>query len=316
VWGVDPASIAAEWAPRRIMVGGLTSLLRALLIAEHRRPPTTTRQYYYPRLGAGQLYEGMARRCVDAGATFLYGHRAEAVQVDPGRITVRAVSGQATRDLELDALISTAPLPDLISALRPAPPREICQAAQALRYRGIIFVFVRLNRGIALGWDALYVPEPQYTFFRVEEPRLWSTGLVPPGKSSLCFEIAASPGDAAWSATDEELVATCLADFARIGFVIPAREVEGFDVARRAHVYPMHLVGTGEARERCLEWLAGLGPRLQSVGRQGAFRYLDMDESLEMGWRAAGVVNGDDPVPQMAQENRYLWDPKRQLAGS
>jgi protoporphyrinogen oxidase len=315
VWGVDPSVLAAAWAPRRIMVSGLAGFAKALLVSEHRRPATTTKRYLYPRRGAGQLYEALADRAERAGVEFRYHHRAETVDLSGGRVRVTARNGQSRAELEVDAVVSTAPLPDLVRAVRPAPPAEVLEAAGALRYRGIVFVFVRLDREVALGWDALYVPEPEYLFFRVEEPRYWSPMLVPENKSSLCFEIAASPGDAVWTATDQELVDACLRDFARMGFAIPAREVAGFDVARRAHVYPMQLVDTEPARATCLGWLATLRPRLQSVGRQGAFKYLDMDESLETGWRAADVLADQETDTEIVQEAAYLWDAGRQVAG-
>ena len=315
VWGVDPSMLAAAWAPRRIMVSGLAGFVKALLVSEHRRPATTTRHYLYPRRGAGQLYEALADQAERAGAEFRYRHRAETVDLRGDRVVVGARNGQGPVELVADAVVSTAPLPELVHAVRPLPPAEVLKAAGALRYRGIVFVFVRLDRELALGWDALYVPEPEYLFFRVEEPRYWSPDLVPPNKTSLCFEIAASPGDPAWTASDQELADACLRDFARMGFAIPAREVAGFSVARRAHVYPMQLVDTEPARGTCLEWLASLRPRLQSVGRQGAFKYLDMDESLETGWKAADVVAGQETDTEIAQEAAYLWDARRQVAG-
>lgn len=307
VWGVDPSILAAAWAPRRIMVSGLASFVKALLVSERRRPATTTKRYLYPRLGAGQLYETFAGRAEQAGVEFRYHHRVETIDLSGEAVVITASNGAGPTEMTADAVVSTAPLPDLIRAVRPEPPAEVLEAANALRYRGIVFVFVRLDREVALGWDALYVPEPEYLFFRVEEPRYWSAELVPDGKTSLCFEIAASPGDTVWVATDQELTDACLRDFASMGFAITPREVIGFDVARCAHVYPMQLVDTEPARAICLEWLATVGPRLQSVGRQGAFKYLDMDESLESGWKAADVLKGQGSDTEIAQEATYLW---------
>ena len=315
VWGVDPSMLAAAWAPRRIMVNGLAGFIKALLVSEHQRPATTTRHYLYPRRGAGQLYEGLADRAERAGAEFRYRHRVETIDLGGDRVVVTARNGQGPAELVADAVVSTAPLPDLVRAVRPAPPVEVLEAAGSLRYRGIVFVFVRLDREVALGWDALYVPEPEYLFFRAEEPRYWSPALAPDNKTSLCFEIAAFPGDPVWSATDQELADTCLRDLARMGFAIPAREVAGFHVARRAHVYPMQLVDTEPVRATCLEWLATLRPRLQSVGRQGSFKYLDMDEALESGWKAADVLGGEETDTEIAQEAAYLWDANRRVAG-
>ena len=75
----------------------------------------------------------------------------------------------------------------------------------------------------------------------------------------------------------------------------------------------MHLVDTDRAKGTCMDWLAGLRPRLQSVGRQGGFTYLDMDESLQTGWKAAGVLAGQDADAEIVQDAGYLWDARRQV---
>ncbi|MBM7789573.1 FAD-dependent oxidoreductase [Tenggerimyces flavus] len=327
VWGVDPSRIAAAWAPRRIMVGGLASLIKSVLVSDQHRPGTTVRRFLYPRLGVGQLYEALEQRCIAAGTEFRYGLVADSVELRTDEVVVGTKpacdSSAPAEPMEVaaDAVISTAPLPNLVHALRPAPPAEVLSAAGQLHYRGIVFVFVLLDRSVALGWDALYVPEPDYLFFRVEEPSLWSSALVPEGKTSLCFEIAASPGDRTWEADDEELVDRCLEDFARIGFVISVREVIAAKVARQPHVYPMQLVETEVQRIRCLNWIDELSPRVQSVGRQGAFAYLDMDNSIERGWAAAKVVQGEASASDGALDGefvsdvQYLWDSRRDLAG-
>ncbi len=316
VWGVDPGLIAASWAPRRIMVAGLGALIKSLLIAEARRPATTARRYLYPRLGAGQLYDRLAQRCEDLGATFQYGTRATSVMVEPDRIVVGLRREGVDSTLEADAVISTAPLPQVISMLSPTPPADVLAAAGKLGYRGIVFVFLRLARSLAIGWDNLYVPEPDYVFFRAEEPLFWSRDLVPPGHTSLCLEIAASPGDTLWEADDDRLARRCIEDLNRMGFVVAPREVLGCDVVRRAAVYPLRLVDTAAARRACLRYVDTLGPRVQSVGRQGAFRYVDMDQAIAMGWDAADTLLGTEGLGSGVEaDDLYLWDPRRKLAG-
>jgi protoporphyrinogen oxidase len=318
VWGVDPATISAAWAPRRIMVAGLAALIKTLLLSEARRPPTAMRQYLYPRLGAGELFEKLAERCAGQGVKFHYDTRATSVSLGSGEVTVATDRAGTAGSLTADAVISTLPLPDLVRMVQPAPPAGVLAAADHLGYRGIVFVFLRLARSAVLNWDNLYVPEPDYIFFRVEEPLFWSQALVPPGRTSLCLEIAATPGDAVWEADDEQITARCVDDLNRIGFSVTSREILGVDVVRKHAVYPLQLVGTRERRKECLDYITSLAPRLQSVGRQGAFRYIDMDQAIAMGWDAADMVTGAGEVEladDSAQTGGYQWDPQRKVAG-
>ncbi len=317
VWGIDPSLIAPEWAPRRIMVGGLLSLFKAMVIREDKRPAVTARHYFYPRLGSGQLYEALADRCQAAGSVLLYGRRCVSVAASPDQVFVEAETARGREEHVFDTLVNTAPLPDLIRSLRPLPPPDVLESAASLTYRGIVFLFIRLGRSVVLGWDALYVPEPDYLFFRVEEPACWSRDLAPQGKTSLCLEIAADPGDPAWCMEDGSLLKRCLEDLTRMGVVITAREILGYDVVRQRHVYPVQRVDTERPRTRCLQYLGTLSSRVLSIGRQGAFRYLNMDEAIQAGWRAADQIVAWRPPGDATQEKEagYFWDAKRQLAG-
>src|SRR6266545_545157 len=313
VWGVDPSMIASAWAPRRIMVGSLLRLLAQIFHAAG--PLATLKHYHYPRLGIGQLYEALAARIVSDGGSILLGHTAQSVQVDAAGVTVTVRSASEVRDFHADAIVNTAPLPFLLAHLAPRPPEAVVSAAKRLRFRGIVFVFVGLARSRGLGWDALYVPQPEYVFFRVDEPTRWSKDLAPAGMTSLCFEIAADPGDEVWEADPAKLIARCVSDLARIGVHITRREVVAAHVQRRPHVYPMELNDSRRDLQLCRDFVDTLGPQIQSVGRLGAFRYIDMDQAILMGLRAAGMIDGNGSKIERAAEGRgYLWSAERQLA--
>jgi hypothetical protein len=102
-----------------------------------------------------------------------------------------------------------------------------------------------------------------------------------------------------------------------IGFPIRDADVLGADVYRQADVYPLQLVDTADSLATCREFARSLGTRVQSVGRQGAFQYVDMDQAIEMGWSAArALVDGTGKVPaDLDLGSTFLWDPQRRLAG-
>ena len=62
--------------------------------------------------------------------------------------------------------------------------------------------------------------------------------------------------------------------------------VEDYQIVRERFAYPLYDLESGEKLSRIKDYLA-LFPRLQSIGRQGEFRYINIDDTLLAGFAAA-----------------------------
>jgi protoporphyrinogen oxidase len=76
-----------------------------------------------------------------------------------------------------------------------------------------------------------------------------------------------------------------MGDAHRQNFLDPAW-VRGYQVVRERFAYPMFDLGSEEKLSLIKEYLA-LFPRLHSIGRQGGFRYINIDDALLDGFAAA-----------------------------
>ncbi len=320
VWGRDPKYLHASWAAQRIMVPSLTAVLRETLSPARRRSRMFAETYLYPRLGIGQLFEAMAAEVRRLGGLISLESKCvslrRAARPSTGGLFTASWrepgdKGRAFRTLDVAGVVSTIPLENLVGLLDPGPPSSVAAAAAGLSYRALIVA------GLVFAWpqlmevDALYVPDPDYIFFRVEQPRLWSPALVPdPAMGSLLLEISCEPGDDTWRAPWKTLRPRVLGDLVRLGLITRHDEPRQATLFRARRAYPVNEIGSEARRETILGWLGGV-PGLEVCGRQGLFRYVDLDVAMLMGQAAARrIVAGPEAAPppdSFGRGGRHLW---------
>ncbi len=317
VWGRDPRELHASWAAQRIMVPSLFSALKEALIPARSKARLFAGSYYYPRRGIGQLYEVMAEEIrrlggrVELKAQCLTLRLRDATRAG---VEVRWTTGRpdtADSVVEAAGVVSTIPLETLVALVDPPAPKEVVQAAASLRYRSLVVA------GLVFDWpqfmepDALYVPDPSYLFFRVEQPRLWSQDLLAnPNRGSLLLEISCDPDDAIWRASWADLEDKVLADLVRSGLITGRDKPSEAYLFRARRAYPINELGSERSRQEILSWLSRF-PALEAAGRQGLFRYVDLDVATLMGQAAAKRLafgpSAAPPPDELGRDSEHLW---------
>ncbi|HRY61427.1 MAG TPA: hypothetical protein P5266_04450, partial [Candidatus Fermentibacter sp.] len=92
---------------------------------------------------------------------------------------------------------------------------------------------------------------------------------------------------------------------ARLG-LFERDDVLGSTVERQLHAYPVYAHGYAEASGAVLDALDGL-PGSVTCGRQGLFRYNNMDHSMEMGELAALELLGEGSVRERFDWSTGTW---------
>jgi protoporphyrinogen oxidase len=130
----------------------------------------------------------------------------------------------------------------------------------------------------------LYIPERKYTFFRIQEFPNWHPNTAPRGKTSLTLEIACEKGGRLWKMNDADFLEVCLADLKKMGIQLEGKIMDYFCTFAE-HAYPVYSLRYKEHLQKIYDFVKSL-KNLVICGRQGLFRYLNMDRAIENGFEA------------------------------
>ncbi|MFQ5400688.1 MAG: FAD-dependent oxidoreductase [Anaerolineae bacterium] len=314
VWGISGAELSAEWAAQRIGLPGIWQAIRHSLRPAANPPATAVSQFHYPRAGFGMIPQALLKEIQSGDGVVLTRTIPTRITAVPDgfEVAVRGPDGEEV--LHAAELISTIPLGQLLRLL-PTGNSNI-QAQARLHYRGLICLFLALNKERVTSDSWTYFPDPSFIFGRTHEPKNWSPQMVPEDSvTSLGVEIFATPAESGgsgpdapiWSWPDEAIAEKAIGQFARLGWFDPA-QVRDYWLLRLPHAYPIYDLGYRERLARVRAFLAQW-PRLHLVGRTGSFRYMNSDGVIEdvfrfLTARFPGAFPGEKTAVQpIAREN-------------
>lgn len=302
VWGVPCRDISSEWGAQRIKGLSVTRALAHAATGPFRRSADTAQKhsetslierFLYPKFGPGQMWEEVARRIGQLGGQINLGHKIVGVVHRDCRVSAIDVSDLATgevRRVACDGFISTLPVSNLISLLKPAEP-QLLRIAQGLPYRDFMTAGLLLRKMTARqagpqqaprngmppdNW--IYIQEPDVRVGRLQIFNNWSPAMVAdPNTIWLGLEYFCREGDDLWSMHDSAFIELAAGELEKIG-MIDRRDVLDGTVVRVPKAYPAYF---GDYRDfgqlrQYLDRFANLYP----VGRNGMHRYNNQDHSM------------------------------------
>ena len=286
VWGIPGSEIRAEWAAQRIKDFSLANAILSLTGLRRSRATTMIEQFRYPRLGPGQMWQAFRDDVETAGIGVELGTRCVEIRHRGGRVTSVVVDGPGGRtEHELDAVLSSIPLGELVARLSPAAPDSVLAAASALRHRSMCLIAIMTDEPEPFPDNWIYLHDPGVQAGRVQNFGAWSADMVPPGKTCLGVEYFCFEGDDIWTMDEAEAVALAAGELAAIGLIDRSRVTGGARV-RVPKSYPMYdaeYAGHVRTIRRHLDGFANL----QTCGRNGLHRYNNQDHSM---WTAVLAV--------------------------
>ena len=255
IWGLKPEELAVTLAQRRISANSLSKMTRKIFTALSASKSDGRGRFFYPQHGYGQISEAYYRGARDAGADIRLSSRVQSVQIENAAIKVvyQDIDGD-TLALDADQVWSTIPITILAKCLKPAVPSEVLQAAEAIRYRAMILIYLVLEQERFSEFDAHYFPEASIPISRLSEPKNYSNGQAPKDFTVLCAELPCAPEGPDWHKTDEELGRLVCESLGAAG--IPVRAPINEIATRRVRqAYPIYAKGYEDISIR---WIGGL----------------------------------------------------------
>src|SRR3989344_2598252 len=286
LWGRPNTEISADWIGQRTRGFDILTILKDLFFKQN-KVVSFVDEFSYPENGIGRIAERLAESITQGGGKIQLKSEVVGINSQKNKITsvvVRSKSGR--QKISADEFVSSIPLSDLVTALEPVANAEILSINQKLTYRDElqIAVFVKKTKITPDTW--IYVHSLEIPFVRMMEMDNWSDKLSPKGTTTLVFEIACNIGDHYWEMSDKELIALVIDSFIREFKVMKKTDVLGGMVHRMPKEYPVYHIGYKEDLDVLKQFL-GRFTNLQIIGRNGTFRYNNMDHSIEMGLYAA-----------------------------
>ncbi len=306
-WKMPPEQISGDWASQRISQLSLGDAVRKTLFRPREAPRSLVTSFIYPRRGGiGEIARGYVRALEAMGATVIFGAPVTRVHREGDRVTSVGYGGDTPGSVDGDEFVSTIPITVLARAVRPGAPEHVGKAIASLKYVSIIFIYLKLAKPQVSPDSWLYLPEDDLTIHRISEFKNFSPECAPPDKTMVCAEITCRIGDEHWRASEEELIATATRDLAKIGF-ITGEEVLGAFVKKIPHAYPVYDLEYKEHLTPVLDFVHTL-QNVKTGGRQGLFRYNNMDQSIEMGRKMAWTLVSEQDAGHeaVATESEYF----------
>jgi protoporphyrinogen oxidase len=306
LWGLEPEALAVTAARRRIA----NSSIRKILLKIMRQIPglksAKAGGFYYPRKGFGQISQALRAAGEAHGARFVLGARISRVEHDGKRVqAVHYQKDSYTIEVPVDAAWSTLPVSLLVQIMNPPPPPEIMAAAKAIRFRGMILIYLVLEQDQFSEFDAHYFPEESIPISRLSEPKNYSGSVEPRGLTVLCAELPSDPGEENWTLSDGELGSRLCRWLADVDLPVKA-PVRTTVTQRLGQAYPVYERGYAAHFDKMDQWLSALDGVL-TFGRQGLFAHDNTHHALTMAYAAADCFQSDGTF------NRALWSRHRRL---
>jgi len=293
LWGIEPSTLSADWASQRITVPSLAGLIRETVFPSKETVRSLVSTFHYPDGGIGNISLALASRITEMGGSILVSTEPTGIQRTDTGWGINLKNGH----LECEKIVNTIPVNDYTKLLGSILPGEVHEAASSLKFRALVFLTVLLNGEIEPSDHWIYTSEDRYLFNRLSIPRNFDKDAP----SQVVFEYSCQVGDRIWNMTTDELFESSVPGAEHLG-LFTADMVKGVDVKRISHAYPIYDLGYAEKTAVVLDALENLSGSV-TCGRQGLFRYNNMDHSIEMGKYAALEIMGKASV-----KNHFNWD--------
>ena len=307
LWGLPPEKLAVTLAERRVSSGSVGKILAKMMRMLPGMGSPTTGKFFYPRKGFGQISASMAAKATEQGATFRLGTDITRIERDGDQVNAVWIKENGTEVRHpADLVLSTIPLSTLVRLIDPPAPPEVQEAARAIKFRGMILLYLILKTDRFTEYDAHYFPELSIPISRMSEPKNYNSAKGPQGKTILCAELPCDPGEKWWGMTDAELGDHFCKWLGELGLPVTV-PVDRCETRRLSHAYPVYDLEFQARFDAIDHWLLGL-KGLLNFGRQGLFAHDNTHHAFAMSYGAVDSMNDDgsvDPVKWAAHRVEF-----------
>ena len=308
VWGITPAEFSPSFARERIPRLNILEFIDQFMSLIKRRLGHAVQVEGYVEKVEGNLYT------TRKGFSLITERMADAITSRGGRIELNATVTRIIRDgeriqaieyeqngetrrIEPHAVINTLPINEVMLMMQPQLDTSVVQAAQALKFRALVFVGLLVRRPHVLPSSFMYFR--QHSFNRISDLAQFGFHVTPDCSTLLVAEISCDVNDRAWN--DETFAKQTVLDDLVAEKLLTRDEIIETHVFRAQYAYPIYTLHYEEHLAILLNAITQM-ENIEPAGRQGRFQYVNTHIAMKMGYQAADrlVAKLDQDKPPLA----------------
>jgi len=276
-WSVDANQLSTTWIGPRMYQPDIEEVLRGSYTTE---TPNTyyVEEFGYPKKGGFKSFLGLMASECDIRLN------KKAIFIDP---MLKLVKFEDESQEQYDNLVSSVPLPDLISCITDAPA-EVKEASQKLFATKVAIISLGFKKPEIPEYLWYYIYDEDFLPARCYSPSIKSLDNVPDGCSSVQFEVYFSQKKDL-ALTGEDLLNHILEKGVAMG-LFELKDVIAKDVRILPYGNVVFYQGMEEDRKIVHEYLDSVN--IHYIGRFGEWGYLWTDQSLLTGKKLDLSSNG------------------------
>jgi protoporphyrinogen oxidase len=300
IWGVGPEQLAVTLAHRRVGANSLSKMTQKIFAAALRSETNGRGRFFYPRNGYGEISEAYYGAARESGAEVRLGARVQALVTENNAVkTVYYEQDGRVMAIPASHVWSTIPITVLARCLKPSVSAEIAQAAEQVRYRAMILVYLVLEQERFSEFDAHYFPDGSIPISRLSEPKNYRAGHGPKGSTVLCAELPCAAEGSEWNMSNGDLAQLVCGSLETAAIPVRAT-IKEVATRRLRQAYPIYHRGYESYFDSLDRWIGQIDGLL-TFGRQGLFAHDNTHHALYMAYSAV------DCLDEKARFNRERW---------
>lgn len=276
LWTVPTEELTCEWLSEYVPRPTLEDVFNGTF-CDQTKGFGYNATFWYPKKGGIQaLCDALAQKIgnlhLNTGVKYIIPEK-KAIELETGE------------RVEYEKLISTIPLKTLVSRIKGTIPTKVINSAEGLKHNSAIIVNLGVKGSKLTDKHWIYLPEKQYTPYRVGVYSNFSGHMAPPGTTSYYVEIAYQGG---WAINRQSISEKAIDGMIEIGLVPSREDILVQDVQDIPCAYVIYDANYAGNQKVILDYLDSLD--ISSIGRYGNWEYSGMEEAMQQGRTAAGTM--------------------------
>ena len=277
LWRRDLSELSSEWVAWSIPIPTVDEVVGGALGLENMKMGYNAQFLYPERGGIGVL----PRSFLPHLDTICYNRELTAINLKDKKVWFADNSS-----MQYDYLVSTVPLPALITMIRDVPP-PIAEMGKGLKYLSVLDMNLGIRSDVLPDQHWIYFPEPQMPFYRAGFYSHFSPSSAPPKAASLYVELSYLPG----SPLDRESIAQSVyRELQACGMVQSRDEIVVEDMVDIPYAYVVYDDERKKSLPKIISYLKKHD--VFSIGRYGGWEYMSMEDTLLQGKAVAEALHG------------------------